>query len=240
MDMINFSPFSKEKGGFDVYSISVKKQVEMENEVSSDDNSRNDVDCFKELCKKFPSASFAVEDMSLECTDSGWLPERFSGDSHLENFSALETVSIAFDEKIFEKAANDSEFMECLIKFVENLNNQWNSRRAQCLSDGMNNMHVEVRLKEDGTFGYHFKEYQEPFRLFDIYFESENNLSELQADDTAKRILEEYERQKQEGLFAMMDKIHQNSKELNEQIEHDRCQEKLKMEEYEKTFLFKI
>lgn len=238
MDMINFSPFSKEKGGFD--SISVKKKVEMGNEVSSYDNSRNDVDCFKELCKKFPSASFAVEDMSLECTDSGWLPERFSGDSHLENFSALETVSIAFDEKIFEKAANDSEFMECLIKFVENLNNQWNSRRAQCLSDGMNNMHVEVRLKEDGTFGYHFKEYQEPFRLFDIYFESENNLSELQADDTAKRILEEYERQKQEGLFAMMDKIHQNSKELNEQIEHDRCQEKLKMEKYEKTYLFKI
>ena len=47
MDMINFSPFSKEKGGFD--SISVKKQVEMGNEVSSDDNSRNDVDCFKKL-----------------------------------------------------------------------------------------------------------------------------------------------------------------------------------------------
>lgn len=38
----------------------------------------------------------------------------------------------------------------------------------------------------------------------------------------------------------MMDKIHQNSKELNEQIEHDRCQEKLKMEKYEKTYLFKI
>ena len=99
MDMINFSPFSKEKGGFD--SISVKKQVEMRNEVSSDDNSRNDVDCFKKLCKKFPSASFAVEDMSLECTDSGWLPERFLGDSHLENFSALETVSIAFDKNDF-------------------------------------------------------------------------------------------------------------------------------------------
>lgn len=208
MDMISFHSLKNANVGFDAYSIYVKKQVEMENEVSSDDNSRSDVDCFKELCKRFPSASFAVEDMSLECTDSGWLPERFLGDSHLENFSDLETVSIIFDKKIFEKAANDSEFMECLIKFVENLNNQWDSRRAQCLSDGMNNMHVEVRLKEDGTFGYHFEEYQEQFRLFDIYFENEKNLSELQADDITKRILEEYEKQKQEGLFAMMDKIH--------------------------------
>lgn len=238
MGMINFSAFSLEKGGVESYSVSVKKQTEMGNEVSSDDNSRSDVDCFKELYKKFPSASFVVEDMSLECTDSGWLPERFLGDSHLKNFSDLETVSIAFDKKIFEKAANDSEFMESLIKFVENLNNQWNFMREQCLSDGMNNMHVAVRLKEDGTFGYHVEEYKEPFRLFDIYFENENNLSELQVDNATKHILEEYKRRKQEGLFSMMDKIYENSKKLNEQIEDDRCKEKLKMEEYEKTFLF--
>lgn len=38
----------------------------------------------------------------------------------------------------------------------------------------------------------------------------------------------------------MMDKIHENSKELNEQIKHDRRNEKLKMKEYEKTFIFSV
>ena len=51
---------------------------------------------------------------------------------------------------------------------------------------------------------------------------------------------EEYEKQKLEGLFDMMDKIHENSKKLNEQIKHDKRNEKLKIEEYEKTFIFGV
>ena len=95
-------------------------------------------------------------------------------------------------------------------------------------------------LKPDGTIGYTITEYKEPYHLFDLYFENKNNLSELQDDNIAKRILEEYEKQKLEGLFVMMDKIHENSKELNEQIKHDRRNEKLKMEEYERTFIFNV
>ena len=42
------------------------------------------------------------------------------------------------------------------------------------------------------------------------YFDNKNNLSGLQDDNIAKHILEEYEKQKLEGLFDMMDKIHEN------------------------------
>ena len=41
--------------------------------------------------------------------------------------------------------------MENLTKFVEYLNNEWSSKEAQCISDGMKNMFVEMFLKEDGT-----------------------------------------------------------------------------------------
>ena len=99
-------------------------------------------------------------------------------------------------------------------------------------------------LKPDGTIGYTITEYKEPYHLFDLYFEDENNMFGLQAGNIAKRILEEYKKQKQEGLFAMMDKIHENFKDLNEQvnkqIEHDEYYGKLKIEKYEKTFLFSI
>lgn len=244
MDITSFNSFGCENIISGKYSISVKKQAETENETVSGGNNISDVDCFKELCKKFPNASFAVEDISLECTDQEWLPERFLGDSKLQNFSSLETVSIAFDKRIFEKAANDPGFMEYLMEFTKNLNNQWGYYKEGCLSDGMKYMHSDVFLKPDGTIGYTITEYKEPYRLFDLYFDNKNNLSGLQAGNIAKRILEEYEKQKQEGLFAMMDKIHENFKELNEQvnkqIEHDEYYGKLKIEKYEKTFLFSI
>ena len=73
-----------------------------------------------------------------------------------------------------------------------------------------------------------------------LVFDNKNNLSGLQDDNIAKHILEEYEKQKLEGLFDMMDKIHENSKKLNEQIKHDKRNEKLKIEEYEKTFIFGV
>ena len=130
--------------------------------------------------------------------------------------------------------------MEYLTEFVEDLNNWWGYYKERCLSDGMKYMHSDVFLKPDGTIGYTITEYKEPYRLFDLYFENENNLPGLQDDNIAKRILEEYEKQKLEGLFVMMDRIHENSKELNEQIKHDRHNEKLKMKEYEKTFIFSV
>jgi len=130
--------------------------------------------------------------------------------------------------------------MEYLTEFAENLNNRWGYYKEGCLSDGMKYMHSDVFLEPDGTISYTITEYKEPYHLFDLYFENENNLSELQDDNIAKRILEEYEKQKLEGLFVMMDKIHENSKELNEQIKHDRRNEKLKMEEYERTFIFNV
>ena len=240
MDIINSNSFKYENISFDTYSISLKKQIETGKELLSDEKDISDVDCFQKLCKKFPNASFAVEDISLECTDQEWLPERFLDNSKLQNFSNLETVSIAFDKRIFEKAANDTGFMEYLTEFVEDLNNWWGYYKERCLSDGMKYMHSDVFLKPDGTIGYTITEYKEPYRLFDLYFENENNLPGLQDDNIAKRILEEYEKQKLEGLFVMMDRIHENSKELNEQIKHDRHNEKLKMKEYEKTFIFSV
>ncbi|MCI9077451.1 MAG: hypothetical protein HFH68_00825 [Lachnospiraceae bacterium] len=240
MDMISFNSLNNENVGFYDFPVSVKKQAEAENKTVSGENGISDVDCFKELCKRFPNASFAVEDISLECTDQEWLPEKFLGNSNLKNFSSLGTVSIAFDKKIFEKAANDPVFMEHLIGFTENLNNKWEVLKEGCLSDGMKYMHADVFLEADGTIGYNIMEYKAPFRLFDLYFEHENSLSGLQADNIAKHILEEYEKQKQEGLFAMMDRIHENFKELNEKIEHDKRHEELIMKEYEKTFLFSV
>ena len=100
MDIINSSSFKYENSSFDTCSIS-KKQIETGNELLSDEKDVSDVDCFQKLCKKFPNASFAVEDISLECTDREWLPERFLDNSKLQNFSNLETVSIAFDKRIF-------------------------------------------------------------------------------------------------------------------------------------------
>ena len=78
-----------------------------------------DVDYFKTLCKKYPFASFGVEDRSLEATDPDWLPKRFSGNSSLQNFSNPGTFSVSFDVKLFEKAANDPEFAEKFNKFME-------------------------------------------------------------------------------------------------------------------------
>ncbi len=240
MDIISSNSFGYENIGFDAYPVSVKNQIETGNEAISDGNGISDVDCFQELCEKFPNASFAVKDISLECTDREWLPERFLGNSKLQNFSNLGTVSIVFDKRIFEKAANDPGFMEHLTRLIENLNNQWAYLKEGCLSDGMKYMHIDVFLEADGTIGYNTMEYKKPFRLFDLYFEHENSLSELYAGNIAKKILEEYEKQKQEGLFAMMDKIHENFKELNEQIKEDKRYEKLKIEEYKKTFIFGI
>lgn len=216
--VINFNAIKNENICYENYSISVKKYVEKKNENSSDDE-RSDVDCFKELCEKFPAGSFVVEDNSLEILDQEWLPKRFSGISNLQSFSNLGTLSIAFDIKIFEKAANEPEFMENLTKFVEYLNNEWSSKEAQCISDGMKNMFVEMFLKEDGTLGYTTGEYPDQF---DLYYRHEKNLLEKQTDDIAKRILEEYERKKLEGLFSMMDKIHEDSEELKKQNEEFR------------------
>ena len=89
MDIINSNSFRYENVGFDTCSISLKKQIETGNESLSNENDISDVDCFQELCKKFPNASFAVKDISLECTDQEWLPERFLDNSKLQNFSNL-------------------------------------------------------------------------------------------------------------------------------------------------------
>lgn len=217
------------------YMYSVEKKTEMCEEMFSENCSRSETDCFEELCKKFPLAAFVVENNSFEIAEKGWLPESFLNNSKLENFSELGTLSIAFDIKIFEKAAKDSEFMENLVNFVEHLNKEWDSKAAQCLDDGMKNMFVEMYLKEDGTIGYTTGEYPDKF---DLYGKQKNNLFELQNDNITKRILEEYEKQRQEGLFAMMDKIYENSKELRVQIEKDIYEKGMKMEKYEKTFLF--
>lgn len=240
MDIINFNSFRYENVGFDTRSISLKKQAKTGNEPLSEGNDISDVDCFQELYKKFPNASFAVNDFSLECTDRDWLPERFLDNSKLQNFSNPGTVSIIFDKKIFEKAADDPEFMGDLTKFTEDLNNQWAYIKEGCLKDGMKYIHANVFLYADGTIGSTITVYKEPHWLSGLYFDNKNNLSGLQDDNIAKRILEEYEKQKLEGLFVMMDKIHENSKKLNEQIKYDKRNEKLKMKEYEKTFIFSV
>ena len=56
-------------------------------------------------------------------------------------FFKLNDYSIAFDKRIFEKAANDPGFMEYLTEFTENLNNKWTYLKEGCLSDGMKYMH---------------------------------------------------------------------------------------------------
>ena len=240
MDIINTNSFRYENISFDTCSISLRKQAKTGNEPLSEGNDISDVDCFQELYKKFPNDSFAVSDFSLECTDQDWLPERFLDNSKLQNFSNPGTVSIIFDKKIFEKAADDPEFMEDLTKFTEDLNNQWAYIKEGCLTDGMKYIHANVFLYADGTIGYTTTVYEEPHWLSGLYFDNKNNLSGLQDDNIAKHILEEYEKQKLEGLFDMMDKIHENSKKLNEQIKHDKRNEKLKIEEYEKTFIFGV
>ncbi len=60
------------------YTVSAEKLAE---EKAFEEKKPNDVDYFKTLCKKYPSASFGVEDRSLEATDPDWLPKRFSGNS---------------------------------------------------------------------------------------------------------------------------------------------------------------
>ena len=126
--------------------------------------------------------------------------------------------------------------MEKLIRYVDHLNQEWSSKEEQCIKDGMKYMFVKMYLDEDGTVAHTTGEYP---GQFDLYYKHTNNLNELQYKDIAKYILEEFEKQKQEGLFTMMDKIHENSEKLNEQIENDLHVEKIKTEEYEKTFLFK-
>ena len=130
--------------------------------------------------------------------------------------------------------------MEDLTKFTEDLNNEWAYIKEGCLIDGMKYIHTNVFLYADGTIGYTTTVYKEPHWMSGLYFDNKNNLSGLQDDNIAKHILEEYEKQKLEGLFDMMDKIHENSKKLNEQIKHDKRNEELKMEEYEKTFIFGV
>lgn len=235
MNTISNISVGSENTTSDTYMYSVEKQTEMCEEMFSENCSKSETDCFEELCKMFPSASFVVENNSIEIAEKGWLPASFLKNSKLENFSELGTLSIAFDIKIFEKAAKEPEFMENLVNFVEHLNKEWGSKAAQCLDDGMKNMFIEMYLKEDGTIGYTTGEYPDKF---DLYGKQKNNLLELQNDEITKRIMAEYEKQRQEGLFAMMDKIYENSKELRAQIEEDTYERGLKMEEYEKTFLF--
>lgn len=202
-----------------------------------DEEKRSDMSCFRELCREFPEVAFVVNSPDAENAGEEWLPERFQGISDTTNFSELNTVSIMLDIKLLEKAAEEPEFMEKLKMHLENVKNNYFSYCADCLSDGMTNMVIPVILSPDGRIGTGQTETKG--RMY-IGKDQEENVSVPGKEDAARKILKEYEKQSQEGLFRMMDKIHENSEELKEQIEK---QEKKKWylekaEEYEKSFMF--
>ena len=234
MDRMGFYSARMENIDFGVYAIAVKKQEEQAEKTGLNQD-KSDVDYYNELCGLFPDASFVVEDNSRQNTDQEWLPKRFSGSSNSQNFSYLGTLSIAFDVKIFEKAAREPEFMESIMGQVENLNERWSSMEAQCLRDGMRYMHVNMYLDEDGTIGYTTMEYHKPCNL---YSQHKDNLLDWQTENSMKRIMEELERQQHEGLFAVLDKSHENSQETMQKIEEENTPDGRRLEEYEKTFLF--
>lgn len=213
----------------------VEEKTDIDEEKNSDNDKKSGVDCFEELCKRFPFASFVVEDISVERFENGWLPKEYLQNVKLGNFSELGTTSIAFDIKILEKASNDPEFMETLINEVDCINKRWLSMATQCQCDGMRYMYMNLFLREDGSFGSCSGEYPDKVYSYSNYKE---NLLESQNDSVIKQVLDEYEKKRQEGLYHIVDKIYENSEKIEISVRRGSLLNALKTERYEETFLF--
>lgn len=155
----------------------------------------------------------------------------------MSNYGEMGTKSISIDIRMIQKASENSEYQEALFHKIDFLLRDWNRYASQCVDDGMHYMAAQF-YEEDNEI--HFGVIASAFPFEAIHKKLNGELSDH--DDIAEKILEEFEKKKQEGLFAMMDKIHENSEELKEQIETEEkgefFLEQQKMEKYEKSFLF--
>lgn len=225
---------------YDLTSLyNINKNDKVSEKDSENEEKKSDVECFKELCRRFTNASFFVEDKSLEYTDAEWLPERFLSDTDLNTFSQPGVFSVSLDVNVLQKASQDPEFMEKLSKFMDSLQKEYVGMSKSCEAEGAIYCKADVWLDEDGKIRKSYMLSTASMILYSNYKENKNTSTD-EDDSAIKRVIREFESKKQDGLIRMMDMIYEDTEETNKQVEKQEKHERYlkRLEKYEASFRY--